>query len=65
VEDWQTVPITDTINGNHDLDLPASNLESEMWENEWEIWAYELEAALGGHREELFDPFEEEITVSH
>ena len=55
VEDWQTIPITDTMDRNDDWDLPASNLESEIGDNKWEIWAYELEAALGGHREEVFD----------
>ena len=62
------MPLNDTADGNHDLDLHASNMDV-IGDNEWLIWANELEAALCSHREELFNRSEEsmsedEITVT-
>ena len=62
------MPLNDTVDGNHNLDLRASNMDV-IGDNEWLIWAYELEAVLCCHREELFNRSEEsmsedEITVT-
>ncbi len=49
-----TLSKLDTILIDHDLDLPVHNPEIDIMDEEWGMWADELEAALSGNREEFF-----------